>query len=349
VSWGRRVLPLIGPDGMGARPRQVWTDAFAGETGWDVGWLREVDGEAVAWPCDRAGSGCEREVRIAPDDDWLAVCADPFGCSAVRLRKRHVTLFRLDVLSVAAALAENTRGLVADVVALSGDLIQLGVYVGANPRTVLYWYLSNGVPRFPVLVDTAQDVRVVIGRRPEAGLRGLTSFDAVSWNDAVRVRDGRVVVDLADVALSDLAKFRDPGPLLGERYALVLDPVGERVWAHGQHIHGLSTNVAARHLLEAVAWTPYKTVDQATLLPRTYPTMTKKERDRLDYFQATDRLKKQKQIAKDAILAVGGGDWIQPGEAAGSYRLELNTDAVRWLSDPEWARGSPSVHQNKRG
>jgi hypothetical protein len=349
MTWGRRALPLIGPDGMGARPRHVWAEAFAGEAGWDVAWLREVDGEAVAWPCGRSGLGCEREVRIAPDDDWLAVCVEPFGCPAVHLQKRDVALFRLDVASVATALAESTRGLVPGVALLADDLVRLGVYDGANPRTGLYWCLSDGVPRLPTARGADDDLRVVITRSRDAGLRGLTSFDVVSWDDVVRVRDGKVVVDLSDVALSDLARFRDPGPLLGERYALVLDPVGGRVWVYGHHVEDLSTQVAARHLLEAVAWTPYKTVDPETLLRRTYPAMTSADRKNIDTDRVAARLKKQKQMAKDAVDAVGGGDWIMPGDATGSYRLELNTNEVRWLSDPEWAQGSPVIHRKKHG
>jgi hypothetical protein len=339
VSWGTRVLRLLAPDGTGAHPRRVWDDAFAGDPPWERAWLHEVEGEAVAWPCDKVGSGCERAVRVAPDDDWLAVCDDPFGCQPVMLRKRDVALFRLDTLAVADTLARSTHGLTSDVAHLPGAIVRVGTYVDADPQVVVYWSLASGVPQLPPAVGADQTVRVVISRRPVDGLRGLTSFDVVSWGDVVGIRDGRPVVDLSDLALSKPATFKNPGPLLGERFPLVLDPGGERVWANGHQVHALSTKVAARRFLVAVAWTPQQTVDHVTLMRRTYLDQSTKSLDKIDIIQAAERLKQIKATVRAALDDFGGADWVEAGgDHPGTYRLALAGAAVRWLTEPEWKR-----------
>ena len=298
------------------------------------------------YPCPTPGGmGCPRQI-VEFDGELVAICQhDPEGCDDLDLADQDAVALSMTPLSVRRALA---AALALDRIASepappAHRPLRLGTRRFGEVE-VVFWFASRlqwSEHRDWLELQIARD-------RPRHLVLVLPSREAVEQPvvDQARTMDASLLfldeelsvptwcVDLSRIVLERRFPGVDPGVLLGQRYALVLDPEGRRHWFDGELLAGLERRSSAARFLEALAAAAGQVVSRHELCGELWPDeyggkgWTTINWDR--------RLRDQRR----SLSAVPRADSLpietkaHADDTVGGYRLALHDHQIAWWSTP---------------
>jgi len=303
-------------------------------------WLKITRDTAGTWPCGIPGAtGCSRRIVEHGHDDLVAVCMhEPPRCDKVAVPRSALALRRLDLVALARLLLDTSGVPKARVRAARR-------WVGVGPSQLGTMEVVLALTREPStlgLLEIADHLReahpqahvVLLAPVAEAlPVAEARAFDrqraeVLPLGEVFVVRDRAVVADLSDWVLrhrEDLQGF-DPLPMIGHRYALILDPLHERCALRGRWID-LRRARLPRRFLEGLASQAGRLVTRDELFDEVWPDKHPSDSEAWEVNLRTHKSK------LDKLLGDEGRELVEtvPGSALdGGYRLALEPDQVLW-------------------
>lgn len=325
--------------------RAEWDTVLGEGAGPAAGLLSLAGGPSPTRPCGAGpGQGCRMVLGGTSDDgDATYRCGDePTRCDGEVLSKGKAAGYRLNLAGVAEILAEAT-GSEGDPTRLPEPSLRAWS-LGAREiggRQIAFWFTPDA--------DEAAVAATVTAARARADahitclLIPATTALPSRVADAAR-RDAVLLVGLDVVCSVDAAVFAldlwplldryrdelrgaDPTEFCGDRFDLVLDPLGERYWCFGRPVTFGAREQAARLLLRMLAARPgtavtFEEMQQAhpDVAAPTSRASWPQYRQKLMKAIREKRRKGDPDVPDDMVEATAGG----------AYVLRLAPSRVEW-------------------